>query len=134
MSVRPLFAYLDTSAFVKAPLGEPHAAVLAASADEWGMRTSSALMRVEATRACAQAGQAAVDAMSNALRRVVLVPVDDLVLDIAAHLGDPGIRSLDAIHLATAVSLGDDLGMLFTYEHRMAEAATALGLPVSSPT
>ena len=43
MSVRPLFAYLDTSAFVKAPLGEPHAAVLAASADEWGMRTSSAV-------------------------------------------------------------------------------------------
>ena len=55
------------------------------------------------------------------------------VLDIAAHVADPGVRSLDAIHLATALSLGDDLGVLLTYDARMADAARSLGLPVESP-
>ena len=126
-------AYLDTSAFVKAPLGERDARALAAAADEWGMRASSAILRVEATRAAARVGAPAVEAVGAALRRVVLVPVDDEVLDIAAHVADPGVRSLDAIHLATALSLGDDLGVLLTYDARMAEAARSLGLPVESP-
>lgn len=126
-------AYLDTSAFVKAPLGERDARALAAAADAWGMRASSAILRVEATRAAARVGTPAVEAVGAALRRVVLVPVDDEVLDIAAHVADPGVRSLDAIHLATALSLGDDLGVLLTYDARMAEAARSLGLPVESP-
>ncbi len=126
-------AYLDTSAFVKAPLGERDARALAAAADEWGMRASSAILRVEATRAAARVGAPAVEAVGAALRRVVLVPVDDEVLDIAAHVADPGVRSLDAIHLATALSLGDDLGVLLTYDARMADAARSLGLPVASP-
>ena len=126
-------AYLDTSAFVKAPLGERDARALAAAADEWGMRASSAILRVEATRAAARVGAPAVEAVGAALRRVVLVPVDDEVLDIAAHVADPGVRPLDAIHLATALSLGDDLGVLLTYDARMAEAARSLGLPVESP-
>ena len=126
-------AYLDTSAFVKAPLGERDARALAAAADEWGMRASSAILRVEATRAAARVGTPAVEAVGAALRRVVLVPVDDEVLDIAAHVADPGVRSLDAIHLATALSLGDDLGVLLTYDARMADAARSLGLPVASP-
>lgn len=126
-------AYLDTSAFVKAPLGERDARALAAAADEWGMRASSAIMRVEATRAAARVGAPAVEAVGAALRRVVLVPVDDEVLDIAAHVADPGVRPLDAIHLATALSLGDDLGVLLTYDARMADAARSLGLPVASP-
>lgn len=126
-------AYLDTSAFVKAPLGERDARALAAAADEWGMRASSAILRVEATRAAARVGAPALEAVGAALRRVVLVPVDDEVLDIAAHVADPGVRSLDAIHLATALSLGDDLGVLLTYDARMAEAARSLGLPVESP-
>lgn len=127
-------AYVDTSAFVKAPLGEREARAMADAADAWGMRASSAVLRVEATRAAARVGPAAVDAVSAALRRVVLVPVDDEVLDIAVHVGDPAVRSLDAIHLATAVSLGDDLGMLLTYDARMADAARSLGIPVSSPS
>ena len=126
-------AYLDTSAFVKAPLGERDARALAAAADEWGMRASSAILRVEATRAAARVGAPAVEAVGAALRRVVLVPVDDEVLDIAANVADPGVRSLDAIHLATALSLGDDLGVLLTYDARMADAARSLGLPVASP-
>ena len=126
-------AYLDTSAFVKAPLGERDARALAAAADAWGMRASSAILRVEATRAAARVGAPAVEAVGAALRRVVLVPVDDEVLDIAAHVADPGVRSLDAIHLATALSLGDDLGVLLTYDARMADAARSLGLPVASP-
>ena len=127
------FAYLDTSAFVKAPLGEVHARALAQAVDEWGMFASSALLRVEAVRACRRAGQAAVDAVAGALRHVVLIPVDDDVIHAAAEFDDPGLRSLDAIHLATALTLGDDLGMLFTYDARLTGAARALGLPVASP-
>ena len=127
-------AYLDTSAFVKAPLGERDARALAAAADEWGMRASSAILRVEAIRAAARVGSPAVEAVDAALRRVVLVPVDDEVIDIASHVADPGVRSLDTIHLATALSLGDDLGVLLTYDARMARAARSLGLPVASPS
>ena len=55
------------------------------------------------------------------------------MLDAAAQFDDPQLRSLDAIHLATAVGLGDDLGMLFTYDTRLADAARALGIPVAGP-
>jgi uncharacterized protein len=66
------------------------------------------------------------------LATLALVPVDDNVLQAAAHLGPPELRSLDALHLATALSLGA-VGVLFTYDSRLQVAAAAAGLTVSAP-
>jgi uncharacterized protein len=45
-----------------------------------------------------------------------------------------GLRSLDAIHLATALSLGDDVGAVFAYDTRLSEAAADAGLDVRAPS
>jgi len=64
----------------------------------------------------------------------VLIDVDDRILDTAALLEPAALRSLDAIHLATAQLLGADLGVIVTYDERMAAGARALGFIAESPT
>lgn len=64
---------------------------------------------------------------------VILLPLEDALLDEAASLRPPGVRSLDALHLATALSVRDDLGAFVTYDERLAETAEAHGLPVTAP-
>jgi predicted nucleic acid-binding protein len=51
----------------------------------------------------------------------------------AAQIGGTALRSLDAIHLATALSISDELGALITYDYRMVSDGQAIGLPVLSP-
>lgn len=67
------------------------------------------------------------------LRRVVLLKVTNTLLTDAGLLDPPTLRTLDAIHLTAAESLGDDLAAVITYDDRMAAAATRLGLPVQAP-
>jgi predicted nucleic acid-binding protein len=62
-----------------------------------------------------------------------LISLDDHLLEVAATLDPSILRTLDAIHLATALSLGDSLDKVITYDKRMAEAAQYLGLAVVSP-
>jgi predicted nucleic acid-binding protein len=62
-----------------------------------------------------------------------LVRIDEPLLDRAGDLEPPQLRSLDAIHLAAALALGPDLGVLLTYDERLREAASAQGLTVASP-
>jgi uncharacterized protein len=52
---------------------------------------------------------------------------------MAMQIGSPLLRSLDAIHLATAASIREELGALITYDRRMLVDAQALGLPILSP-
>jgi hypothetical protein len=61
------------------------------------------------------------------------VPVTDAILDRAAHLTDPALRTLDAIHLASAEAIPDITAML-AYDKRLTEAARAIGLAVASPS
>ena len=56
------------------------------------------------------------------------------ILEDAVHLGGPLLRSLDAIHLATAASITNELGVLITYDQRMINEGQALGLPVLTPS
>ncbi len=92
---------------------------------------SSALLAVEAVRACARYGAAYAREARVWLEGVALLSMDDPVLDQAASLGPAVLRSLDAIHLATALSVRDEIGILFTYDDRFAEAAESHGLPVA---
>lgn len=64
---------------------------------------------------------------------MTLVPLDDKVLLAAAALEPATLRSLDAIHLATALSLGGDLGAMYVYDARLAAAARAAGIRVEAP-
>jgi predicted nucleic acid-binding protein len=125
---------VDTSAFVKLALDEPEETALREQLDAWDGLVSSALLQVEAFRACARYGLGPSARAAAGLGAVTLIPLDDRVLDAAAVLEPPTLRSLDAIHLATALSLEDDLGAMFVYDERLAQAARAAGLRVEAPT
>lgn len=98
-------------------------------------RVTSSLARVEVVRAVSAGGPEAVAKARRQLARLHQVNVDLAVLDSAATIG-PGslLRSLDAIHLASAQLLVTDLRAVVTYDQRMSRAATALGFSVVAPT
>jgi predicted nucleic acid-binding protein len=126
--------YLDSSAFVKLVVAEPRSSALRAYLRRKGpRRVSSALLRTEAVRAVRSLGPDALSETRRALRAIDLIAVGDGVLDAAGTLEPRILRTLDAIHLATAMALGDDLDVIVTYDGRMAESAHLLGLPVTSP-
>lgn len=88
---------------------------------------------MESIRACAR--RSAEDALEARrwLEGVSLLPIDDLILDLASELGPKSLRSLDALHLATALSVRDEVGLFVTYDERLADAANNQGLPVGQP-
>ena len=126
--------YLDSSAFVKLAVMEPETNALRAFLLERdGPRVSSSLLRTESLRAVRLLGSEALAAVREGLRRVDLVAMDDRILDAAGTLDPRVLRTLDAIHLATALTVGDDLGAIVTYDERMADGARSLGLPTVAP-
>lgn len=126
-------AYLDTSAFVKAVLREAEEGALRVELAEWDGYVSSALLGVEAIRACSRHRSEYVRDAEEWLLDVSLLPLEDALLAEAASLRPAGLRSLDALHLATALSIRDDLGAFFTYDGRLADAASGHGLAVIRP-
>lgn len=126
--------YLDASAFVKLLVVEAETPALRAFlAAGSARRVSSALLRTEALRATRHLGPAVLATVREALRRVDLIAIDDRILDGAGTM-EPGVlRTLDAIHLATALAVGDDLDAIVTYDVRMVEAARLLGLATATP-
>lgn len=77
-------------------------------------------------------GAAAVERARRGIATLDLIAIDDRILDAAGEL-DPDVRSLDAIHLASALELGSDLGAVVSYDEQMRRAAVELGLEVASP-
>jgi uncharacterized protein len=125
--------YLDSSAIVKLVVAEPESRALRAHLRRRRPLLSSALARTEVLRALLPAGAIAMSRGREVLRRLDLVRVNDRVLDMAGTLEPAQVRSLDAIHLATAQLLGEDLSQIITYDDRMADAARSLGLKTTSP-
>ena len=125
--------YLDSSAIVKLVVREAGSAALRRLLAHDPVRVSSALARVEVIRAVRAHGPDVRARAELVLSRIRLLQIDDEVLAAAADL-DPGVlRSLDAIHLASALALGAALTCAVTYDARMATAATHLGIPVVAP-
>lgn len=118
---------------MKLSLREPEETALRGELAEQGGYVSSALLGVEAIRACARYGEGYARQARAWLLDLALLPVDDQLLDQATVIAPAGLRSLDAIHLATALSVREELGAFFTYDTRLAEAASEHGLPVRSP-
>lgn len=107
---------------------------LRAELAEWHGYISSALLGVESIRACARYGDPRyANEARSWLHGVVLLPMGDAILDEATRLAPAGLRSLDAIHLATALSVRADIGAFFSYDQRLSEAASELGLSVTAP-
>ncbi len=125
--------YLDSSALVKLVTAESESAALERHLGTDPRLVSSTLAYVEVTRAARKRTGETVVRARRLLERVELLAVDWSVLTAAAELGDDRLRSLDAIHLAAAQALENDLAELITYDHRMTDAARALGLPVVAP-
>lgn len=126
--------YLDSSALVKLAVREPESGALRRAIRRRRPLVSSALARTEVSRALLPLGPDAVGRGHEVLSRVDLVRINDRVLHAAGAMLPPDLRSLDAIHLATAAQLGADLSRIVTYDERMAEAARSLGWAVSSPS
>ena len=126
-------AYVDASAFVKLVIGEPESAALNAALDAWSRKSSSALLEVEGPRAARRTNALAYDAARALLAGMELLELDADIRRAAADLSDPGLRTLDAIHLATALSLGERCGAFFAYDDRLIAAARAHGLTVTVP-
>jgi len=126
-------AYLDTSAFMKLVMPEPESRALREHLRQWRVRVSATLLCTEALRTAARASPARLPAVKRQLLGLVLVDLDRDLLFRAGTLSPTDLRSLDAVHVSAALSLGDELGELLTYDSRMAVAARAHGITVASP-
>ena len=127
--------YLDSSAIVKLVVTEPESEALRDYLAVRENRLASVLARVEVVRALRRSYGAAPPALhhtEHVLKGIALVAVDEPILLRAARLQPDRLRSLDAIHLATALSL-DGLEAMVTYDRRLQGAATAAGVGVAAP-
>ena len=127
--------YLDSSAVMKLVRREAETAGIV----EWLQlhrdlpAVTSELGRIDVLRAARRAGANALAEARAVVGDLDLVSLDRAVQDVACDVGDPSLRTLDALHLASALLLGDALTVLVTYDHRLADAAQAAGLVVASP-
>ena len=127
--------YLDTSAALKLLVQEDESDALEAWLGERPdvPRVTSALTRVELVRACRRLDPALVPAATGFLSGLDTIPLRDWVLETAAALPDRALRSLDAIHLASAVVMADALEALVAYDERLLAAAARLGITTAAP-
>jgi predicted nucleic acid-binding protein len=97
------------------------------------LRLTSRVATVEVSRTVARHSEAAITQLPTAFKRVALIEMSAEVAAAAADLAPAALRTLDAIHLASAQSVGAELAAFVTYDARLAEAAGAVGLRVESP-
>ena len=122
--------YLDSSAITKLVIEERGSAAIRAAVTDATLVTSRIAV-VEVTRAVARVDAAAdCDPVFDVL---AFVELDEDLARAAAVAGTPDLRSLDAIHLASAALLGDELDAFVTYDTRQAHAVAIAGITVRSP-
>jgi uncharacterized protein len=128
-------AYLDSSALVKLVVAEPESIALLERLQTLPRRVSSALALTEVPRALARAGFGAPEhrRARAVLARLDLLDVDQRILTTAAMLQPRDLRTLDAIHLASAIAIREDLEVIVTYGRWMRAAAKRMRLDVASP-
>jgi uncharacterized protein len=127
--------YLDSAAVVKLVHAESESQALRDWLDEradtgW---TSSVLVEIESSRALARYAPAAVVRLHPVLDLIDMVDLDASVRILAQTVKPATVRSLDAIHLATALRIRSRLTSFVTYDKRLADAAREAGLPVDAP-
>jgi predicted nucleic acid-binding protein len=126
--------YLDTSAAAKLVVGEAGSVALRAWLE--GCNTeivSSDLLRTELLRATRREAPEHMQRARAVLDSVILLSLPSAIFERAADLDPASLRSLDALHLAAALELGDELDGIITYDDRLADAARARGIGVIAP-
>jgi uncharacterized protein len=125
--------YVDSSALVKTVVEEPESNALAGWLQRKEQLAACDLVQVEVIRAVRVSDPEAVPRARQVIGTLILIRLEDDLYESAADLEPPLLRSLDAIHLAAALSLGSDLAGVVTYDGRLADGARALGLAVEAP-
>jgi hypothetical protein len=128
--------YLDSAAVVKLAHAEPESAALRGWLDkraeaQW---ISSVLTEIESFRALARYAPEAVSRLPAVLDQIDLIDLDQPIPMLARTVTPATVRSLDAIHLGTALRIRPSLTSFVTYDKRLLDAAQAAGLPIDSPT
>jgi hypothetical protein len=123
--------FLDASAITKLVVDEPESAALERVVVGKALVTSRVAV-VEVTKAVARADPGADP--WGVLSRLAFVELDADLARIAGDTGDPSLRALDAIHVASALRLVPDIEAFVTYDDRQADAARAAGFDVLAPT
>lgn len=125
-------AYVDASALVKLVVVEAESAQML----RWYVdseRVVTSRVGIVETRRAAARHRHVDDELRALLASVDVIELDQRVSDRAVSVGPIALRALDAIHLATALELGESLQAFVTYDDRVAEAARMVGLPVARP-
>lgn len=126
--------YVDTSALVKLVVAEPETdALLGWMGDEDRTPVSCDLARTELLRAVRRAAPEHAVRGRAVLDSVTILAVTTDIFEHAGRLEPTTLRILDALHLAAALVLGDELQGIVTYDDRLAEAAQANGVAVIDP-
>jgi predicted nucleic acid-binding protein len=125
--------YLDSSALVKLIAPEAETGALLAFLADHPRQVTSRLAHVEVARAATRLGLSEAPRVDAVLAQVSVSELDAEVAALAARLGPVALRTLDAIHLATALRLAGILAAIVTYDDRQADAAGGLGLVVAAP-
>lgn len=126
--------YVDTSAFLKLVRAEPHSKALAKWVEHIDRTlVGSDLLRAEALRTARRESTAHVSRARECLAMFPLLRVSVDAWQRAGELEPAGLRTLDALHLALALSLGPELEGVVTYDRRLAEACVVNGVQPLSP-
>lgn len=128
--------YLDASALVKLATSEAETEALRAELEHYDARVTNRLAMVEVARALLRRGVASaalVDAVAESFTGLSILELDGVIAEVAAGIAPPALRSLDAIHLASALAVREELDAVVTYDARLADAARTAGLKVVAP-
>ena len=130
--------YMDTSALAKLLIAEPETPELhtwlAAQIDQGESAATSALGRVELMRTVARYGDIGqADRARYLLDGLDILPLTEPIMTLAESLGPATLRSLDAIHLAAAAYVGQELTVVVTYDHRLMNGCRDIGIATASP-
>lgn len=127
-------AYVDASALVKLFIPESESeAVEAVLRADWPAQIASEVLSVEISRVALKHSREASLRAIEILKPVALMPLTSQIRADAARIHPPILRTLDAIHLASALSARDQVGAVFTYDTRLADACRDAGLRVLAP-
>jgi uncharacterized protein len=127
-------AYLDASALVKLFKPEPETGALRDALHDWPVQVSSELIRVEGV--CTARRLGGTDVLERALsvlERIDLIPISPEIVKHATGSFAPALRAMDAIHLATALTMREDVGTVFVYDGDLHAAALMEGLDAAAP-
>lgn len=127
-------AYVDASALVKLFKAEPETGAFRAALRDWPVQVASELIGVEALCTARRLGGAEVLRRAHAaLERINLIPLSPEIIELSTDAHTPPLRAMDAIHLATALTMREDLGAVFVYDSDLHAAALARQLNPLAP-